>query len=152
MFRMQPLDPQIPIMQQRDGDATPVVLVNVFSVDRQDADTLMATWEHDANWMKQQPCYISIRLHRAVAPGTMFMNNAIWESIGHFRAAFAHPDFRSTLAAYPDSAAARSHLFERVAIQNLCTIQLYFAVRGRCCHLDARRMSLRPPVSISVRV
>lgn len=122
MLKMEPLDPQVPIMAQLGGDASPVVLVNVFTVDASDVDTLMKAWEHDANWMKQQPGYISTQLHRAVAPSSMFMNYAIWESVAHFRAAFAHPDFRSALAEYPDSAVARPHLFERVAVPNLCTI------------------------------
>jgi heme-degrading monooxygenase HmoA len=122
MLRMEPLDPQVPIMAQLGGDATPVVLVNMFSVDPKDADTLMTAWEHDANWMKQQPGYISTQLHRAVGPSAMFMNYAIWESIAHFRAAFSHPDFRSALAEYPDTAVAQPHLFERIAVPNLCTI------------------------------
>ena len=51
----------------------------------------------------------------------MFFNYAVWESTAHFRAAFSHPDFQSTLAAYPDGTTAAPHLFTRVAVSNLCT-------------------------------
>jgi len=50
----------------------------------------------------------------------MFINYAVWESVGHFRAAFTHPDFVSALAAYPSSAVAQPHLFTKVAVSNLC--------------------------------
>lgn len=122
MLQMEPLDPQVPIMQQLGGDASPVILVNIFSVDAGDVDALMKAWEKDANWMKQQPGYISTQLHQAVGGSSMFMNYAVWESIAHFRAAFSNPEFRSALAEYPDSAVARPHLFERIAVPNLCTI------------------------------
>ena len=59
MLALQPLDAKVPIQQQLAVDAAPVVLVNVFSVDPADADALLAAWEHDANWMKRQPGYIS---------------------------------------------------------------------------------------------
>jgi len=122
MLQLEPLDPQFPIMQQLGVEASPVTLVNLFSVDPADADALLAAWEKDANWMKQQPGYISTQLHRALGGSSMFMNYAVWESIAHFRAAFAHPDFRSALADYPDSTLARPHLFERIAVPNLCTV------------------------------
>ena len=122
MLQMEPLDPQVPIMQQLGGDASPVILVNIFSVDAGDVDALMKAWVKDANWMKQQPGYISTQLHQAVGGSSMFMNYAVWESIAHFRAAFSNPEFRSALAEYPDSAVARPHLFERIAVPNLCTI------------------------------
>jgi hypothetical protein len=50
----------------------------------------------------------------------MFLNYAVWESVEHFRAAFTNPEFRGALAAYPSSVVASPHLFEKVAVPNLC--------------------------------
>jgi heme-degrading monooxygenase HmoA len=102
------------------GSATPVVLVNLFTADEADIPALMMAWEKDANWMKQQPGFLSTQLHRAIGGSHMLINYAVWESVEHFRAAFTHPDFVNALAAYPSSAVAQPHLFARVAVPNLC--------------------------------
>jgi heme-degrading monooxygenase HmoA len=121
MLNLEPLDAQTPIDRQLGDAATPVILINLFTVDPADIDALVKAWEHDANWMKRQPGYISTQLHRGIAGSSVFLNYAVWESVGHFRAAFSHPDFQNALAAYPSSAVARPHLFQRVAVANLCT-------------------------------
>ena len=120
MLQLKSLDPACPIDRQLNAEQSPVVLVNVFTVDPADADALVKAWEADANWMKKQPGYISTQLHRAVGPSTMFFNYAVWESVAHFRQAFAHPDFHAGLAAYPSSTVAAPHLFEKIAVANLC--------------------------------
>ena len=120
MLNLRPLDPACPIQQQMQGTAKPVVLVNLFTVDEADVPALMAAWEKDANWMKQQPGFLSTQLHRAIGASCMFMNYALWDSVDDFRAAFSHPDFVAALAAYPSSAVAQPHLFMRVAVPNLC--------------------------------
>lgn len=122
MIQLKPLDPAFPINQQLALSITPVVLVNVFVVAEKDVAALLAAWETDANWMKLQPGYISTQLHRAIGRSFVFLNYALWESTDHFRRAFTHPDFHASLAAYPDSTIASPHLFEKVAIPNLCTI------------------------------
>ena len=120
MLQLKSLDPACPIDRQLSAEQSPVVLVNVFTVDPADADALVKAWEADANWMKKQPGYISTQLHRAVGPSTMFFNYAVWESVAHFRQAFAHPDFHASLAGYPSSTVAAPHLFEKIAVANLC--------------------------------
>jgi heme-degrading monooxygenase HmoA len=121
MLSLRPLDERVPIQQQLSAEASPAVLINVFSVAPEDVDGLLAAWEHDANWMKKQPGYISTQLHRGIAGSGTFLNYAIWESVEHFRRAFTHPEFRGALAAYPTSVVATPHLFEKVAVPNLCT-------------------------------
>lgn len=120
MLQITPLDPNCPIFRQVNADASPVVLVNVFQVAEGDIPALLKAWETDANWMKQQPGYISTQLHRGIAGSTVFLNYAVWESVGHFRAAFGHPDFKSALEQYPASAVASPHLFTRLTVPNLC--------------------------------
>ena len=120
MLQLKPLDPAVPIFQQLQSEQSPVVLVNLFTVSENDIPELLTAWTSDANWMKQQPGYISTQLHRGIAGSTSFLNYAIWESVAHFRAAFNYPDFKRALAQYPSSAVASPHLFERLTVPNLC--------------------------------
>jgi heme-degrading monooxygenase HmoA len=120
MIQLKPLDEKVPIFQQLNAEASPVVLVNLFQVAEADIPALLEAWAADANWMKQQPGYISTQLHQGIAGSTAFMNYAVWESVSHFRAAFNHPEFKQALAHYPDSAVASPHLFSRLTVPNLC--------------------------------
>lgn len=120
MLALKPLDPTTPIFQQLVADVAPVVLVNLFQVAEADVPALLEAWMADANWMKQQPGYISTQLHRGIGGSTAFMNYAIWESVAHFRAAFNHPEFKAALAHYPASTVASPHLFTRLTVPNLC--------------------------------
>jgi heme-degrading monooxygenase HmoA len=120
MLQLEPLDPNVPIFQQLSADVSPVVLVNVFQVAGKDIPALLKAWEADANWMKQQPGYISTQLHQGIAGSTVFLNYAVWESVARFRAAFTHPEFKSALERYPSTAVASPHLFTRLTVSNLC--------------------------------
>jgi heme-degrading monooxygenase HmoA len=120
MLQLKPLDQKVPIFQQLNAEVSPVVLVNIFEVAPEDISALLAAWEADANWMKQQPGYISTQLHQGIAGSSVFMNYAVWESVAHFRAAFSHPEFKKALEHYPSSAIASPHLFTRLTVPNLC--------------------------------
>ena len=120
MLQLRPLDELVPIQKQLTAAASPVILVNLFTVASGDVADLLKAWEDDANWMKLQPGYISTQLHRGIGGSCVFLNYAVWESVAHFRAAFSHPDFQSALAAYPSSAIASPHLFEKLTVPNLC--------------------------------
>ena len=121
MVEMKPLDPGFPIHQQLNVETGPVVLVNVFTVDPNEQEALIAAWRTDALWLKQQKGYISTQLHKAVGESSMYMNYAIWDSIADFRAAFSSPEFQNALSHYPSSAVASPHLFEKIAVPNCCT-------------------------------
>jgi heme-degrading monooxygenase HmoA len=120
MLQIRPLDQNFPIFQQLSTEASPVILVNVFQVAEADIPALLNAWKNDANWMKKQPGYISTQLHQAIGASTLFLNYAVWESVAQFRAAFNHPDFKSSLEQYPSSAIASPHLFQRLTVPNLC--------------------------------
>ena len=117
---LQPLDPGFPIDRQLALDAAPVVLVNVFTLDKADERAFLQAWQDDAAFMKQQPGFISTQLHRAIGDNPTYFNYAVWESTAAFRAAFTHPGFRAKLPAYPSSAVASPHLFQRVAVSGIC--------------------------------
>lgn len=121
MVELKPLDKNVPIFKQLETDKSPVVLVNIFDVAEEDAPALIKAWENDATWLKKQPGYISTQLHRGIAGSTVFMNYAVWESVESFRNAFNHPDFQETLKAYPSSTVASPHLFDKLAVTNICT-------------------------------
>lgn len=121
MVNFKPLDPEFPIEQQLGVDAGPVVLVNLFTIDPDDHDDLIAAWRDDALWMKKQPGYISTQMHKAIGESSMYLNYAIWDSVADFRAAFSNTEFQKALSHYPSSAVTAPHLFEKIAVSNCCT-------------------------------
>jgi heme-degrading monooxygenase HmoA len=120
MPQLRPLDPAFPIQRQLAVDATPVVLVNVFTLDQADEETFLQVWQDDAAFMKRQPGFISTQLHRALGDSPTYLNYAVWESTAHFRAAFTHPEFQAKITAYPSSAIASPHLFQKVTVPGIC--------------------------------
>src|SRR5437016_4876404 len=117
---LRPLDPAFPIERQLAIDTAPVVLVNVFTLDKADEQAFLQTWQDDSAFMKRQPGFISTQLHRAIGESPTYMNVAVWESTAHFRAAFTHPEFRAKISGYPASAVASPHLFQKVAVPAIC--------------------------------
>jgi heme-degrading monooxygenase HmoA len=120
MSLLRPLDPAFPIDRQIAMDASPVVLVNVFTLDKADEQTFLKAWQDDAVFMKRQPGFISTQLHRAIGESPTYLNYAVWQSTADFRAAFSHPEFRAKLSYYPSSAVASPHLFQKVAVPGIC--------------------------------
>ncbi|MFY9831789.1 MAG: antibiotic biosynthesis monooxygenase family protein [Methylocystis sp.] len=120
MSLLRPLDPNFPIERQLGIEAGPVVLVNLFTLDKADEPSFLNVWRDDAAFMKRQPGFISTQLHRALGDSPTYLNYALWESTAAFKAAFSHPDFQAKLSAYPSSAVASPHLFQKVAAPNIC--------------------------------
>ena len=120
MSLLRPLDPNFPIERQLGIEAGPVVLVNVFTLDKADEPSFLEVWRDDAAFMKRQPGFISTQLHRALGDSPTYLNYAVWESTAAFRAAFSNPDFRARISAYPPSAVATPHLFQKVAVPGVC--------------------------------
>ena len=120
MSLLRPLDPSFPIERQIAIDASPVVLVNLFTLDKADEETFLKAWQDDAVFMKRQPGFISTQLHRAIGESPTYLNYAVWKSTADFRTAFTHPEFRAKLSAYPSSAVASPHLFQKVAVPGIC--------------------------------
>ena len=120
MALLRPLDPAFPLDRQLAVDATPVILVNVVTLDKADEPRFLVAWQNDAAFMKRQPGFISTQLHRAIGDSTTYVNYAVWESTALYRAAFTHPEFKAGLAAYPSSVVATPHLFQKVAVPGIC--------------------------------
>ncbi|WP_375304210.1 antibiotic biosynthesis monooxygenase family protein [Bradyrhizobium sp. A11] len=122
MARLRPLDPDFPIERQLGIDTGPVMLVNLFTLDKADEQSFLQVWQNDAAFMKRQPGFISAQLHRAIGESPTYLNYAVWQSTADFRAAFTHPEFRSKISAYPASAVASPHLFQKVAVPGICVV------------------------------
>ncbi|MBY3065319.1 antibiotic biosynthesis monooxygenase [Rhizobium laguerreae] len=120
MSLMRPMDPAFPIDRQIAIDASAIVLINLFTLDKADEQAFLDAWQADAAFMKRQPGFISTQMHRAVGESPAYLNYAVWESTADFRAAFSHPEFRGKLSAYPSSAVASPHLFQKVAVPGIC--------------------------------
>jgi heme-degrading monooxygenase HmoA len=94
---LRPLDPAFPLDRQLAVDATPVVLVNLVTLDKADEPRFLEAWQNDAAFMKRQPGFISTQLHRAIGDSSAYVNYAVWESTAHYRTAFTHPEFKASL-------------------------------------------------------
>jgi len=114
------MDDAVTLQQQMGLEIGPVVLINQFKVKPEEANQLIEAWMRDATYLKQQPGFISSQLHRGVGGSGVFINYAVWQSIADFRQAFSQPEFRKSLEAYPLSTKASPHLFEKIAVPNIC--------------------------------
>jgi heme-degrading monooxygenase HmoA len=114
------MDKTVSIQAQLEDTGGPVILINQFIVNPDEAEQLVRAWADDAAWMKRQPGFISTQLHRGIANSSVFLNYAVWESTAHFRAAFMNPEFQTKLGHYPSSTIASPHLFRKVAVSGIC--------------------------------
>ena len=55
MSLIQPLDPDFPIERQIGLEVSPVVLINIFKLDKADEESFVKAWQDDADFMKRQP-------------------------------------------------------------------------------------------------
>jgi heme-degrading monooxygenase HmoA len=119
-MKLREMDEHVTYMEQLQAEGGPVVLINQFNVAREDAERFLEVWSDDAGFMKRQPGFISTQLHRGTAGSTTFVNVAVWESARALGEAFRSPEFQGRAAAYPDSAIAAPHVFEKVAVPGIC--------------------------------
>jgi heme-degrading monooxygenase HmoA len=118
------MDKYVTIYDQLKEGGGPVILINVFTVDPQEADQLLAAWADDAAYMKRQPGFISTQLHRGITGSGAFLNYAVWETVEQFRRAFENPEFRAKLDHYPANATASPHLFRKLPLPEFVWLSL----------------------------
>lgn len=80
------------------------ILINPFEVPEGEEEEALAFWEKVAEYMKNQPGFISTRLHKAVVPWARFhlINIAEWESVAHFEAVADSEEFKQLVGPYMD--------------------------------------------------
>lgn len=73
-----------------------VILINPFEIPKGKEEAALKMWEKAAEYMKQQPSFVSTRLHRALSPDARFhlINIAEWESAEKFLAAINSDEFK----------------------------------------------------------
>ncbi|WP_299077850.1 antibiotic biosynthesis monooxygenase family protein [uncultured Ruegeria sp.] len=120
MVRFEELNEIVALADQMQSEEGPIVLINLFEVDVKDEAALIEAWTHDADFMKSQTGYISTQMHKGIAGSTAYVNYAIWQDVKSFRDAFSQPEFQRLLSEYPNSAVARPHLFQKMAVENHC--------------------------------
>jgi heme-degrading monooxygenase HmoA len=120
MVKLVEMDEKVTLQDQMQQEVGPVILINKFTVKPEEADQLLKAWADDAAYMKRQPGFISTQLHRGIGGSGVFVNYAVWESVEHFRRAFSNPEFQEHLKAYPPSAVASPHLFQKLAVPGFC--------------------------------
>ncbi|GAB5404950.1 MAG: hypothetical protein Aurels2KO_31810 [Aureliella sp.] len=106
--------------QMQAEDDGPVVLINVFTVNAGDEDALVDAWKHDADFMREQPGYISTQMHKGIGGSPTFVNYAVWENVESFRRTFQQPEFQKRISQYPPSAVASPHQFTKMAVPGHC--------------------------------
>ena len=114
------MDQTVTLADQLKDEGGSVALINTFVVPPTDTEALLSAWTADAEIMKRQPGFLSTQLHQGIAGSGVFLNYAVWESVAHFRAAFANPEFRARLSDYPETATVSPHLFRKVAVPGIC--------------------------------
>ena len=98
-----------------------IVLINVFTIDdASEEEALIEAWAHDAEYMQQQPGYISTQMHKGVGGSLTYLNYAVWENVESFKNAFSNPEFHKRISEYPKSAVAAPHLFKKIAVKGFC--------------------------------
>jgi heme-degrading monooxygenase HmoA len=120
MVKIVEMDETVTLDQQMGYEVSPVILINKFNVNPDDVDSFLEAWTADAAFFKQQPGFISTQLHRGIGGSCVFINYAVWESTAHFRKALSQPEFFDALKNYPPSSVGSPHLFEKVAVPNIC--------------------------------
>ena len=78
-----------------------VVLINPFIVPEGKVQESIAYWEKARDYLKEQPGYISTKLHKSLKPDATFelINVAVWESAEAFMT--ANQKMRNELNAQP---------------------------------------------------
>jgi quinol monooxygenase YgiN len=114
------MDEKVSLFAQMEKRAGPVILINKFNVTPSEVDQLLKVWAEDAAFMKRQPGFISTQLHRGIGGRCVFVNYAVWESVEGFKNAFTQPDFQDAIKKYPSSVVGSAHLFQKVAVPEIC--------------------------------
>ncbi|MEU6607127.1 antibiotic biosynthesis monooxygenase family protein [Streptomyces shenzhenensis] len=122
MIELKNLDPSdafLAVLQGPD-DGQPITLINTFAAPDGQTDKILDIWREDALIMKAQPGLISAQLYRGIGDSHVLTNVAVWENLTCLRNAFMTEKFQSTLAHYPDGAAAYPVIMRKQAVPAVC--------------------------------
>ncbi|WP_327310777.1 antibiotic biosynthesis monooxygenase family protein [Streptomyces sp. NBC_01243] len=116
MATLQSLDPSTPMFAQFKEKTGPIVLANTFVVPKERAEAFLAHFRGQAEFMKAQPGFISLQMHKGTADSRLLMNVAVWESAEALATAFGSPEFQRMAAEFPDDIVSYPHIFEQIDV------------------------------------
>ena len=119
-MNFQELEPRATIESQLNDSGGPVILINVFTLEADDAEAFLKAWANESSFFSTQPGYISTQLHQGVGGKTMYVNYAVWESAAAFAAAYHNPKFKETAKQFPSSVVALPHLIRKISVAGFC--------------------------------
>ncbi|MDA3629258.1 antibiotic biosynthesis monooxygenase [Saccharopolyspora sp. WRP15-2] len=114
MAELQSLDPNTPIFAQFKEKTGPIVLANTFFVPEERTEEFLSLFRRQAEFMKAQPGFVSLQMHRGTAGSRLLMNVAVWESTEALATAFGRPEFQRMAAESPDDIVSYPHIFEQI--------------------------------------
>lgn len=114
------MDQSVTLQQQGKADVGPIVFINKFNVKPEHVEHFLEVWKAATLSERKQPGFISAQFHRGIAGSNVFLNYAIWESAEHHTRALAQPDFQKALEMYPRDVVESPHIFQKVAIPEVC--------------------------------
>lgn len=120
MATLESLDPSTPMPAQLQEQTGPIVLVNTFFVPSARIDEFLVRWRGQAEFMKSQPGFLSLQMHRGTAGSQLLMNIAVWASTEALATAHGDPRFLRLAADLPDDVIAYPHIFEKIAVDGVC--------------------------------
>jgi len=91
-----------------------VVVINPFEIRAGSEARAEAAWDRLAAYFREQPGYVSARLHRAINPGARFhlVTVAEWETPLDFMAALENPEIQKLVEESPELSVNFPGLYE----------------------------------------
>ncbi|MFI5752234.1 antibiotic biosynthesis monooxygenase family protein [Streptomyces sp. NPDC051644] len=114
MAKLQSLDPNTPMFAQFKEETGPIALANTFVVPKERAEAFLTLFRRQAEFMKAQPGFVSLQMHKGTADSQLLMNVAVWESTEALATAFGSPEFQRMAAEFPDDIVSYPHIFEQI--------------------------------------
>lgn len=116
MAQIQSLDPHTPMFAQFNERTGPIVLANTFFVPKQGTEAFLALFRRQAEFMKTQPGFVSLQMHKGTADSQLLINIAVWESTEALATAFGRPEFQRMAAQASDDIVSYPHIFEQIDV------------------------------------
>ncbi|MER5275048.1 antibiotic biosynthesis monooxygenase family protein [Streptomyces sp. NPDC002809] len=116
MAELQSLDPHTQMFAQFKEKTGPIVLANTFFVPKERAEAFLALFRRQSDFMRAQPGFVSLRMHRGTAGSRLLMNIAVWESTEALATAFGSTEFQRMAAEFPDGIVSYPHIFEQIDV------------------------------------
>ncbi|MEU4586727.1 antibiotic biosynthesis monooxygenase family protein [Kitasatospora aureofaciens] len=116
MAELHSLDPNTSMFAQFREKTGSVVLANTFVVPKERTEAFLTLFRRQSEFMKAQPGFVSLQMHRGTAGSRLLMNVAVWESTGALAAAFGSPEFQRMAAEFPDDIVSYPHVFEQIDV------------------------------------